>query len=181
MNRRKRLVIGLFAALIALVAGILAEIPFSEDAPHPSSTQNAVDQLWASHFYDTTGKSQSMAQWRGKILVVNFWAAWCPPCREEIPALSRLQTKYAAKNVQIVGIAIDLADNVKRFTKEHPASYPLLLAENQGIELARQLGNANLALPYTLVLGPQGEHLFRRLGKITEQELDALLQNASTS
>lgn len=180
MNRSKPLVVGLVVALIALVAGILVGIPSSEETTHPSSTNDAVDRLFASRLYDAAGKSQTISQWRGKILVVNFWAAWCPPCREEIPAFSRLQTKYAAKNIQFVGIAIDLADNVKRFTKEHPASYPLLLAENQGVELARQLGNSSLALPYTLILGPQGERLFRRLGKITEQELDALLQKAST-
>ena len=120
-------------------------------------------------------RTVSLNQFQGKPVVLNFWATWCPPCREEMPAFSRLQTKYAANGVEFVGIALDTPDNVIAFLKQIPVSYPLLLAESEGMELTQQLGNSRLALPYTVVLGPNEKPLLIRLGKVPEQELDDLL------
>jgi peroxiredoxin len=92
-----------------------------------------------------------------------------------MPAFSRLQTKYGANGVQFVGIALDTADNVKTFSQQQPVSYPLLIADSESTELTRELGNSRLALPYTLVLGPRGDVQLVRLGRIAEQELEALL------
>jgi peroxiredoxin len=93
-----------------------------------------------------------------------------------MPAFSRLQTKHAANGVQFVGIALDSVDNVRNFSQEHPATYPLLVGGEAGSELASQLGNSQLALPYTLILAPNGDLRFTRLGRVSEQELDTLLQ-----
>ena len=173
MRRSKLLLIGLSAVLIALVAGVyIGTAPSPAD---PSLPDGAVARLLATRLNDSAGKPQAIAQWQGKTLVINFWATWCPPCREEMPSFSRLQSKYAANGVQFVGIALDTADNVIKFSLQQPVSYPLLIADREGSELTRQLGNASLGLPYTVVLGPAGDVRMARLGRVSESELDALL------
>lgn len=179
--RHKALLIGLAAAMIALVAGVyLAAVLTPTVTPVEASlSDGAIARLFATRLDDSDGKPQAIAQWRGKALVINFWAAWCPPCREEMPSFSRLQTKYAQNGVQFVGIALDTADNVSKFSQQLTVNYPLLIADSQGSELTRQLGNTSLALPYTVVLGPTGDVRLVRLGRVAEQELDTLLTNMS--
>jgi thiol-disulfide isomerase/thioredoxin len=142
---------------------------------------SAVGHLFATRLADSNGKLHDLAQWRGKTLVVNFWATWCPPCREEMPYFSRLSSKYAANGVQFVGIALDTAENVSSYAKTSTIAYPLLVADAGGAELTRQLGNSNLALPYTVVVGADGESRLTRLGRVSEQELDRLLQTLTAN
>ena len=173
MRRSKALLAGITAAAIALVVG--AYVATMARPTEPQLTDGAVAQLFATRLADSNGKSQAIAQWQGKTLVINFWATWCPPCRDEMPEFSRLHTKYAANGVQFIGIAVDTADNVGRFSQQHAVSYPLLIGGTPGTELSRQLGNASLALPYTVVVGPAGDARLARLGRVAERELDALL------
>jgi thiol-disulfide isomerase/thioredoxin len=91
--------------------------------PLPTAPQTGIFDLVLT---DVDGKAQSLQQWRGKILVLNYWATWCFPCREEMPGFSRLQAKYQDKGVQFVGISIDEAPKIIEFQKETPVSYPLL-------------------------------------------------------
>lgn len=137
---------------------------------------SAVAHLFSTQLADSNGKPHDLAQWRGKTLVINFWATWCPPCREEMPYFSRLNAEYAANGVQFVGIALDTSENVSDYAKTSPVSYPLLVADAGGTELTRKLGNYNLALPYTVVLATNGEPRLTRLGRVSEQELDRLLR-----
>ena len=130
-------------------------------------------------FTDPEGGEHTLADYAGQAVLLNFWATWCAPCREEMPYFSQLNSKYAGNGVQFVGIALDSADNVSLYSKSNPMSYPLLIAENEGSELTRKLGNSRLALPYTLVLGRNAEPLLIRTGHLPEQELDTLLQKAS--
>ncbi|MBS1226992.1 MAG: alkyl hydroperoxide reductase/Thiol specific antioxidant/Mal allergen [Proteobacteria bacterium] len=177
MTRRKLLLIGLSAALIALVAGVYlgAALTPAVTPVEASLSDSATARLFATRLDDSNGKPQAIAQWQGKTLVVNFWATWCPPCREEMPSFSRLHNKYTGNGVQFVGIALDTADNVSKFSQQLTVSYPLLIADSQGSELTRQLGNTSLALPYTVVLGATGDVKLARLGRVGEGELDALL------
>ena len=177
MRSSKRLAIGLSAALIALAAGFYSGMGVRETRlAEPAISAEAVARLFATRLNDASGQAQAFAQWQGKTLVINFWATWCPPCREEMPSFSSLHTKHASNGVQFVGIALDTAENVGAFSKAHPVSYPLLVADAEGSELTRQLGNSRLALPYTLVLGGAGDVQLARLGRVSEKELDALLQ-----
>lgn len=125
------------------------------------------------------GVPQTLAAWRGRILVINYWATWCAPCREEIPLFVRLQQEYAAKNVQFVGIAVDQVDKVRVFAKEFNVHYPLLIAGLDAVELSRKAGNKAGVLPYTLVLDRSGSIAASLAGGITEArmraQLDALL------
>jgi thiol-disulfide isomerase/thioredoxin len=136
------------------------------------ATGDAVRSLLALELPDPDGKPQSMKQWQGRVQIVNFWATWCEPCREEIPGLLRIGKKHDSKKLQIVGIAIDSADKVKQFAKEFEISYPLLIGGLETVDLSRELGNKAGALPYTVVLDQGGKVVRTHLGKISEQELD---------
>ena len=171
MKRSQALLVGAAIATIALAAGAY----LATQALAPTLADGAVAHLFATRLDDSNGKPQAIAQWRGKTLVINFWATWCPPCREEMPEFSRLQSKYSEKGVQFVGIALDTVDNVTRFSQQQAVSYPLLIGGTPGTELSRQLGNASLALPYTVVLGAAGDVRLTRLGRVGADELDALL------
>ena len=183
MTARRQFVVGAIAVVLALASGIYIGIearggPEASvvEAPEGAPTSEAIVNLFAARLNDAEGKTLAMSQWRGRTLVVNFWATWCPPCKEEMPAFSRLQTQYAANGVQFVGIALDSADNVLNFSKQHPVTYPLLLAGSEGAELSRQLGNSLLTVPYTVVLGANGGVHTTRMGPFPKQELEALLQ-----
>lgn len=170
-----------FALTVAILAATAlgAYIGSTRRAP-PARVATAVSQaaiakLFAARLNDSSGKPQLLSAWQGQPLVVNFWATWCAPCREEMPAFSRLQSRYAASGVRFVGIALDTPENVAAFVKQVQVSYPLLLGDDQGLELTQQLGNAQMALPFTVVLDAHAQVRLVRLGKVSEGELDALL------
>lgn len=178
MSRLKTRLIGSLLAAAALTAGIYAGLQREKTentAQAPAIARENIAHLFAMQLDDPNGKAQALAQWQGKTLVINFWATWCPPCREEMPAFSRLHKQYAANGVQFIGIALDDADKVRDYAKQFPVAYPLLIGGPDGGELARQLGNPRLALPYTLILAPSGVPRFSRLGALPEAELRKLL------
>jgi thiol-disulfide isomerase/thioredoxin len=141
-------------------------------------TADAPARLLALTLPDLNGQPQSLAQWRGKVLVVNFWATWCPPCKEEMPEFSRLSTQFASKGVQFVGISIDTADNVLAFQKEAPVSYPLLISSLETLDLSGDLGNRAKALPFTVILRTDGSPQQVKLGKFSTPELEKALNAA---
>jgi len=136
----------------------------------------AIANLWILPLQDLEGNSQPFTRWKGKILVVNFWATWCEPCRVEVPALVRTQDKYVANGVQIVGISIDSTAKVKDFAKEFKVQYPLVIGSLDSIEITRKLGNKAAGLPYTVVLDANGIIKARHLGGISEAQLDEAIR-----
>jgi thiol-disulfide isomerase/thioredoxin len=124
---------------------------------------------------DADGQQQAVAQWRGKVLVVNFWATWCAPCREEMPQFVRIQARDAVKGVQFVGIAVDDAAKVRDFARELGLNYPSLIGGFGAIELSKSLGNSLSALPFTVVLDRGGQVALTHLGPLAPAELDGLL------
>ena len=169
-SRRNLLIIG--AATLAAAGGVGLQVLLRR--PDPEAT--AIGDLWTLPLQDLTGKAQSLSQWRGKVLVVNFWATWCEPCREEVPALVRTQEKYSPNNLQIVGISLDSASKVREFAKEFKIQYPLVVAGLDSIEITRKLGNKAATLPYTLVLDAAGRIQARHLGGISEAQLEAVVR-----
>lgn len=133
------------------------------------------EALRSASFPDLTGKSRQLAEWRGKVLVCNFWATWCAPCREEIPLLIAARDKYGPSGVEIVGIAIDNPAKVREFASIYKISYPILLAEGDGLDLMRQLGNSSGGLPYTVVTDRKGSPAHRKLGALKQPEVDEIL------
>jgi thiol-disulfide isomerase/thioredoxin len=154
-------------AAIALAAGIYVRQESRTGAPDSS----AVSALTRTPFKDYSGQSDTIERWKGKVLVVNFWASWCPPCREEIPGLTRIQAQYAANGLQVVGIAVDSADKARQAATELGVNYPVLIAGMETIDLTRRLGNRAGALPFTLVLDRNGTVIASHLGILTEAEL----------
>lgn len=140
-----------------------------------SSLGSPATAIFRLNLPDATGKAQAMEQWRGKILVVNYWATWCPPCREEMPGFSRLQEQLGAKGVQFVGISIDTADKVSEFQKQTPVSYPLLIGDSGAIDSSVTLGNSRQALPFTAVIDRQGMVAAIKLGRYAEADLERKL------
>lgn len=124
---------------------------------------------------DLKGQAQSLGQWRGKVLIVNYWATWCHPCREEMPGFSRLQDKYRDKGVQFVGISIDTADKIIEFQKTTSVSYPLLIGDISVMENSAKLGNTRQALPFTAVFDREGMLSATKLGRLSEPELERQL------
>ncbi|MBS1214153.1 MAG: Redoxin domain protein, partial [Proteobacteria bacterium] len=118
------------------------------------------------------GRPQPIAQWRGKVLVVNFWASWCKPCVDEMPALSRMNSHYAAWGVQFVGIGLDDAEKLAAFVRTTPVSYPVLVAT----PAAGTPGLQVKGLPYTVVIGRDGRIEMSRLGRIDEESLEPILR-----
>jgi thiol-disulfide isomerase/thioredoxin len=160
-------------ALAALAAGgWLAQTRHAATSPAPP----AVSALWQLGFPDMAGRQQALSQWRGQVLVLNFWASWCAPCREEMPDFVALRTQYHPHGAEFVGIAIDNADNVAHFLQQLPVNYPILLGGGSAHTLARELGNPSGALPYTIVLDRDGKVVLSHLGRLPRATLEAALR-----
>ncbi len=144
----------------------------TDEQPIPDSPTAA---LFAMTLPDENGKPQPLNQWQGKTVVLNFWATWCAPCREEMPELSELHTEYQDKNVVVLGIALDETTAIKAFMTETPVSYPLLEAEDTGGQIAASLGNDKSALPYTVIIKPDGSIANTYFGRISKALLEEAL------
>jgi len=126
----------------------------------------AAHDFFATSLPDIKNQDQPLAQYKGKILLVNFWATWCHPCVQEMPELSNLQSKGKLKNFQIVGIGIDSAANIQEFATKYKISYPLYIGGAGGSELLRKMGDAAGGLPFSLLIGPDGQVKKTYLGSL---------------
>lgn len=135
----------------------------------------STEVLYSSQFPDSAGNQQKIEQWRGKILVVNFWATWCPPCREEMPELSQLHEHYRDKGVLVLGIASDDAAKIQEFSKETKVSYPLLAADLDAMRLGQALGNDRDVLPYTVIINQHGDVVKAHFGRVRHTMLEETL------
>jgi thiol-disulfide isomerase/thioredoxin len=145
-------------------------------SPRPVVTGSALTRLMTKNYADLQGRLLSLQQWSGKVLVVNFWATWCPPCREEMPGFSRLQKKYAGNGVQFVGIGIDDADKIQQYQKEFPVDYPLAVAELDAMALTAELGNTTEGLPFTVFIDRSGRMHSAKVGRMSEPEVERQLR-----
>lgn len=167
-----------FAAVHRMRAGLGSPETGGNPAPAAATTapaSGAVAQLLSTPLQDVTGHAQTLARYEGRVLVVNFWASWCGPCVAEMPELVRLNDAYGRKGIQFVGIGVDSPQNVQNFLKKVPVDYPILVSGFGGTDLARSLGNAAGALPFTVVIDANGVVRSTKLGQITPAELSKTL------
>jgi thiol-disulfide isomerase/thioredoxin len=135
------------------------------------SQAESAGALWPLSFDTPSGAKLEMQSLRGKPLLLNFWATWCPPCVEEMPMLDVFFRENSAKSWQVVGLAIDRPSAVREFLARTPVSYPVGLAGLGGSELSKELGNLAGGLPFSVVIGSAGEILQRKIGRISTAEL----------
>ena len=165
MKRRSALVGGVAAVAAAGGAGLALWRPRRPAVAEPSAA------LWALRFDRPDGGRLSMAAFRGRPLLLNFWATWCPPCVAELPLLDRFQHQQSTDGWQVAGLAVDNLAPVNAFLTKRPVGFAIGLAGMDGVELARTLGNVGGALPFTVVFDRSGQLVQRKLGIIEPADL----------
>ena len=167
MNRRTWLIGGTGAA--EAVAGL------GWRGWHESRREAELDAatggFWHKRFERPDGGELAMSSLRGRPLVLNFWATWCPPCVKEMPEIDRFQRAFASRGWQVLGLAVDRPQPVREFLARRPVTYAIAMAGFEGTELSRQLGNASGALPFTALFDRDGYVVQRKLGETSFDEL----------
>lgn len=156
-------------ALVAIPAGLwVARTMFS---PAPAEAK-ALD----FSLPDMQGKMHSLSGWRNKVVVLNFWATWCPPCREEIPEFVKLQNTYSKAGIQVIGVAVDNLEDVKEFYQAEGMNYPVLIGEQDAINIMAEFGETTGSLPYTVVLNTDGKIVAHKLGALDLPHMETLIR-----
>ncbi|MGD2119822.1 MAG: TlpA disulfide reductase family protein [Chromatiales bacterium] len=169
-----------FVALLAIASAAFGvALGFYQKQSEPqaadSETITTLDKLPAFSYPDLQGNQRSSSEWRNTVVVLNFWASWCPPCRKETPDFIELQNRHQGK-VQFVGIAIDDQQPVAEFAKSFGINYPTLLGDMAAIEMSRQLGNRFSGLPFTAIFDREGKLQHAHTGGLSRETLEKQLQ-----
>jgi len=126
---------------------------------------------------DLDGRVRNVREWDGKVLLVNFWATWCPPCIREMPLLIELQKKYGEQGLQVIGLAIDDEQSVRDFVDTHGITFPIVAGELEVMELATRFGNLLNALPYTAFVDRNGDIVQVVPGEISREAAEKIIQS----
>jgi len=177
MQSKYRLLIVAVLALLSTVY-VIKQFVFSPAVNAPANI------LLDARFSTLDGKEVALKTWRNKVIVLNFWATWCPPCREEMPELSKMQDQYKNQNLVIIGLSTDDLETTKTFIQSNPVSYPLLAGDMQAMNFAESLGNNQGVLPYTVVIDEKGHIVKSFFGRVNQSLLEKtvipLLKNATS-
>ncbi len=165
--RRRKLLFASAAGAAALAGAGLATWRYRLREPE----DGVLAALWALEAELPSGGIYKLAKLKGKPLVVNFWATWCPPCVEEMPLLDAFYRQNVSNGWQMVGLAADNAQAVNKFLGQTPVQFPTPLAGVAGIALSRTLGNLTGALPFTVVINSQGAIALRHMGKLSAEQI----------
>lgn len=160
--------VAVFLAFTALACGATAAyFHFTAPAARPATD---------FRLPDLEGRMRALNDWAGQVRIINFWAPWCPPCRREIPELMRLQRQYAEHGLVVIGITVDSPENTHEFATANGIDYPLLIADEAGMSLARRFGNPVDGLPFTAVIDRLGHIAYVHSGEISLSEAVAAVE-----
>ena len=163
---------GWLAAAAGLgLAGVGAGLAWRTSRRQSQSLSEAENSFWLQQFAQLDGAMLAASAFKGRPLLLNFWATWCPPCVEELPLIDNFFLQNKAKGWQVLALAVDQAAPVSRFLTQSPLSFAVALAGFPGIEVSKSLGNITGALPFTVVFGAAGNVLHRKMGKLTGADL----------
>lgn len=160
----KKTILLILVSLGAFGLGILAREVWMGDSPQ-------IEPLPQPVLLDLEGQSHRLEEWSGKVVVLNFWATWCAPCREEMPEFSKIQDELAPRGLQVIGVAIDDAAEVEGYLKSFPVHYPILIGDDAAPKWAESLGDSLSVLPFTVVLDRKGRPVARHIGIFHREEL----------
>ena len=178
MSKLSQILLYAVVALLAVSAGIIYKVKQIDGARLNSTEKKAgAEAFFATSLPDIAGNMQPFSQWRGNVLLVNFWATWCAPCREEIPEFIDAQEKYRDRGVVLVGIAIDQKERVEMFSNEFGINYPIVVGDIDAFSLAEVMGNPQGALPYTVMINRDGEIVDSHLGRIHIDKVEKILKS----
>jgi len=169
----------IFIAVIALagLSGFFLQQYLTEKETAEKTMANPIIGKPAQEFAmkDLDGNMRNITEWRGKVVLLNFWATWCPPCLKEIPDFIELQNRYGEAGFQVIGVAMDNIDDVREFAKENRMNYPVLPNEIESIELARRYGNYMGALPYSAFINRDGVVTHTIMGELSKIHAEKIL------
>ena len=140
----------------------------------PQKTNNA----WEMPVFELKGldgRMHRLADWKGKVIMLNFWASWCAPCQYEIPEFVAYQERYGAKGLQVIGLGIDQERKLRNVARTLGINYPVLVADPSvrgNADLLSQWGNSEQIVPYTVVIAPSGRMVYIHRGRMGEEEFD---------
>ena len=163
----------MFVAFLGGVTGYLLSAPARYAAVNDDADASGILEATLP---DLTGTPQTIGSWRGKVLVINFWATWCSPCLEEIPHFVRLQRRFGDRGLQFVGIAVEDREKVRAFARDQEINYPILIGQLTAIELSKAAGNTRGGLPHTLVLDRSGQVISQHYGGLNEKVLEPIIK-----
>jgi thiol-disulfide isomerase/thioredoxin len=178
MAKLRQLLIYLGLAALAITTGFMLRAQLmgsSQSLLSSEESQQGAEAIFAANLPDIQGENQTVSQWQGNVIVVNFWATWCTPCREEIPEFIETQKKFGDQGLIFVGIAIDQEDKVKMFSEEFGINYPILIGSMDTWTLLTAAGNRHSALPYTVVIDRSGRIVETYLGRVNLQKMEKLV------
>jgi thiol-disulfide isomerase/thioredoxin len=147
----------------------------ADEPPPPPPQPKIPTNLPQFQLADRDGKPRSLSEWRGHPLLVNFWATWCGPCRREIPLLNELRGEYKKLNLEIIGIAVDFREDVLKYVKENPISYPLLIGEEDGLAAVQAMGVAEPGFPFTVIADSKQRVLMLKTGELHRDDAELIL------
>ena len=165
--------------VVAALAGTALWLATRPASPSPVAIDKAPSALWAASFRDVNGGARALGEYQGRVLVLNFWATWCAPCREEMPGFQRLQTKWPT--VQFVGLSAEDAGKVAAFARNLGITYPLWVGGDEVAELSKRLGNRAGVLPHTVVFDAAGKAVASKVGAYNEGELEGILMQMTSN